>query len=80
MTAIDDLNAAINVNAEAPAETNFDTLLSSNTSEIAAARKAIETNRTRSGQVAVEPVQGKGDLKSTEKAVVRISISKRTSY
>merc|ERR1719161_1110768 len=43
--------------------------MTSKTSEIAAAGKAIETKTARSGQVAVETVQAKADLAGTEKAV-----------
>jgi len=54
---------------EATAKTDFETLMTSKTSEIAAAGKAIETKTARSGQAAVETVQAKADLESTEKAV-----------
>merc|ERR1719198_2399801 len=54
---------------EATAKTDFETLMTSKTSEIAAAGKAIETKTARSGQAAVETVQAKADMESTEKAV-----------
>merc|ERR1719355_44098 len=54
---------------EATAKTDFETLMTSKTSEIAAAGKAIETKTARSGQAAVETVQAKADKESTEKAV-----------
>merc|ERR1719274_500337 len=44
-------------------------LMTSKTSEIAAAGKAIETKTARSGEVAVDTVQAKADLESTENAV-----------
>merc|ERR1719421_456898 len=40
--------------------------MTSKTEEVAAAGKAIETKTARSGTVAVETVQAKADLKSTE--------------
>merc|ERR1719378_842486 len=43
--------------------------MNSKTSEIGAAGKAIETKTGRVGTVAVETVQAKADLQSTEKAV-----------
>merc|ERR1719353_2607216 len=54
---------------EAEAKSSYDTLMTSKTEEIAAAGKAIETKTARSGEVAVETVQAKADLESTEKAV-----------
>merc|ERR1719197_1810076 len=54
---------------EAEAKATFETLGTSKTAEIEAAGKAIETKSARIGQVAVEIVQGKADLESTEKAV-----------
>merc|ERR1719460_2752484 len=54
---------------EAEAKSGFETLMTSKTAEIGAAGKAIETKTARSGQVAVETVQAKADLASTEKAV-----------
>jgi hypothetical protein len=54
---------------EATAKTDFETLMTSKTSEIAAAGKAVETKTARSGQAAVETVQAKADKESTEKAV-----------
>merc|ERR1719174_276069 len=54
---------------EADAKATFESLGSSKTSEIAAAGKAIESKSARAGTVAVEIVQNKADLESTEKAV-----------
>merc|ERR1719191_2398450 len=54
---------------EAESKSGFEALMTSKTSEIGAAGKAIETKTARSGQVAVETVQSKADLESTEKAV-----------
>merc|ERR1719387_3183466 len=54
---------------EAQSKSGFEALMTSKTSEIAAAGKAIETKTARSGEVAVEAVQAKADLESTEKAV-----------
>merc|ERR1719316_296619 len=54
---------------EAEAKSGFETLMTSKTTEIGAAGKAIETKTARTGQVAVETVQAKADLESTEKAV-----------
>merc|ERR1719161_2812702 len=54
---------------ESTAKTDFETLMTSKTSEIAAAGKAVETKTARSGQAAVETVQAKADKESTEKAV-----------
>merc|ERR1719353_1962611 len=54
---------------EAESKTSFETMMTSKTEEIAAAGKAIETKTARSGEVAVETVQAKADLESTEKAV-----------
>merc|ERR1719235_2219807 len=54
---------------EADSKASFETLMTSKTTEIEAAGKAIETKTARSGQVAVETVQAKADLESTEKAV-----------
>merc|ERR1719473_1582 len=54
---------------EATAKADFETLMSSKSSELAAAGKAIETKTARSGQAAVEVVQAKADLGSTEEAV-----------
>merc|ERR1719482_2422847 len=54
---------------EATAKTDFETLMTSKTSEIAAAGKAVDTKTARSGQAAVETVQAKADKESTEKAV-----------
>merc|ERR1719160_210271 len=51
---------------EADAKTSFETLMTSKTSEIGAAGKAIETKTARSGEVAVETVQAKADLESTD--------------
>merc|ERR550514_1125716 len=55
--------------SEAESKSGFESLMTSKTSEIAAAGKAIETKTARSGQAAVETVQAKADLQSTEKAV-----------
>merc|ERR1719160_1684076 len=55
--------------AEADAKASFETLMTSKTSEIEAAGKAVETKTARSGEVAVETVQAKADLESTQKAV-----------
>merc|ERR1719160_590443 len=55
--------------SEAESKSEFESLMTSKTSEIAAAGKAIETKTARSGQVAVETVQAKADLESTTKAV-----------
>merc|ERR1719353_2154643 len=54
---------------EAESKTSFETMMTSKTEEIAAAGKAIETKTARSGEVAVETVQAKADLESTEKAL-----------
>merc|ERR1719265_1674506 len=54
---------------EAEAKTSYETLMTSKTSEIEAAGKAIETKTARSGTVAVETVQAKADHESTSKAV-----------
>merc|ERR1719248_345552 len=54
---------------EAESKTTYETLMTSKTSEIGAAGKAIEAKTARSGQVAVDTVQAKADLESTEKAV-----------
>jgi len=54
---------------EAEALATYQSLMTSKSSEIAAATQAIETKMSRSGQVAVETVQAKADLQSTEKAV-----------
>merc|ERR1719387_2262010 len=54
---------------EAEAKSAYETLMTSKKSEIDAAGKAIETKTARSGEVAVETVQAKADLKSTTKAV-----------
>merc|ERR1719230_1284502 len=54
---------------EAESKSSFETLMTSKTSEIGAAGKAIETKTARVGQVAVEIVQNQADLQSTEKAV-----------
>jgi len=56
-------------NAEAEGKSGYETLMTSKKSEIDAAGKAIETKTARSGEVAVEVVQGKADLESTTKAV-----------
>ena len=55
--------------SEAEAKTTFESLMTSKTSEIEAAGKAIETKSARVGTVAVEVVQGKADLEKTQKAV-----------
>merc|ERR1719160_1442616 len=55
--------------SEADAKSEFEALMTSKTSEIGAAGKAIETKTARSGQVAVDTVQAKADLESTENAV-----------
>merc|ERR1719160_2159235 len=55
--------------SEAAAKSAYETLMTSKTSEIEAAGKAIETKTARSGEVAVETVQAKADLESTTKAV-----------
>merc|ERR1719160_1967670 len=55
--------------SEADAKSEFEALMTSKTSEIGAAGKAVETKTARSGQVAVETVQAKADLESTQKAV-----------
>merc|ERR1719201_1774908 len=49
---------------EAESKSSFETLMTSKTSEIGAAGKAIETKTARVGAVAVEIVQGKADLAS----------------
>merc|ERR1719478_1757597 len=54
---------------EAEAKSSYESLMTSKTSEIDAAGKAVETKTARSGQVAVETVQAKADLESTTKAV-----------
>merc|ERR1719201_3352802 len=54
---------------EAESKGTFETLMTSKTQEIGAAGKAIETKTARSGTVAVETVQAKADLESTQKAV-----------
>merc|ERR1719321_1258086 len=54
---------------EAESKSSFDTLMSSKTTEIGAAGKAIETKTARSGEVAVTTVQANADLEKTEKAV-----------
>merc|ERR1719159_1249298 len=64
-----ELDLAESEGKEATAKTDFETLMTSKTSEIASAGKAIETKTARSGQAAVETVQAKADLESTEKAV-----------
>merc|ERR1719311_389424 len=56
-------------NKEAESLDTYKSLMSSKSSEIGAATKAIETKMSRTGQVAVETVQAKADLQSTEKAV-----------
>merc|ERR1719353_1026316 len=55
--------------SEAESKGAFETLMTSKTREIGAAGKAIETKTARSGTVAVETVQAKADLESTQKAV-----------
>merc|ERR1719515_140234 len=54
---------------EAEMKKGFEELMTSKTSEIAAAGKAVETKTARVGQVAVEIVQAGADQKATEKAV-----------
>jgi hypothetical protein len=54
---------------EAESKKAFEELMTSKTSEIAAAGKAVETKTARVGQVAVEIVQAGADQKATEKAV-----------
>merc|ERR1719191_1407311 len=54
---------------EAESKSSFETLMTSKTSEIGAAGKAIETKTARVGTVAVEIVQNQADLESTEKTV-----------
>merc|ERR1719191_2162690 len=54
---------------EAESKSSFETLMTSKTSEIGAAGKAIETKTARVGTVAVEIVQNTADLQSTEKSV-----------
>jgi chromosome segregation ATPase len=54
---------------EAESKSSFETLMTSKTSEIGAAGKAIETKTARVGSVAVEIVQSQADLQSTEKSV-----------
>merc|ERR1719454_2354501 len=54
---------------EAESKSSFETLMTSKTSEIGAAGKAIETKTARVGTVAVEIVQNQADLQSTEKSV-----------
>merc|ERR1719198_1918198 len=54
---------------EATAKTDFETLMTSKTSEIEAAGKAIETKTVRFGEAKVEAVQAKADLEATTKAV-----------
>merc|ERR1719191_454916 len=56
-------------NKEADSKSSFETLMTSKTSEIGAAGKAIETKTARVGTVAVEIVQNQADLQSTEKTV-----------
>merc|ERR1719324_1263322 len=55
--------------SEAEAKSSYETLMTSKTSEIEAAGKAIETKTARAGEVAVETVQAKADLEKTTKAV-----------
>merc|ERR1719377_318516 len=52
--------------SEAESKAAFETLMTSKTSEIDAAGKAVETKTARSGTVAVETVQAKADLESTQ--------------
>merc|ERR1719353_2092545 len=54
---------------EAEAKSSFETLMTSKTSEIESAGKAVESKTARSGEVAVETVQAKADLEKTEKAL-----------
>merc|ERR1719235_2022228 len=54
---------------EAEAKSSFETLMTSKTSEIESAGKAVESKTARSGQVAVETVQAKADLEKTETAL-----------
>merc|ERR1719421_212800 len=51
---------------EGESKASYETLMTSKTDEIAAAGKAIETKTARSGPVAVETVQAKADLESTQ--------------
>merc|ERR1719377_348366 len=51
---------------EAEAKTTYQTLMTSKKAEIEAAGKAVETKTARSGTVAVETVQAKADLESTQ--------------
>merc|ERR1719214_293392 len=50
--------------------------MTSKSSEIAAAGKAIETKTARAGAVAVETVQAKADMESTEKSVAADTLFK----
>merc|ERR1719311_211140 len=54
---------------EAESKKTFEELMTSKTSEIGAAGKAIETKTARVGEVAVEIVQAAADEKATEKSV-----------
>jgi len=54
---------------EAESLATYQSLMSSKSTEIGAATKAIETKMSRTGKVAVETVQAKADLQSTGKAV-----------
>jgi len=51
---------------EGESKASYETLMTSKTDEVAAAGKAIETKTARSGTVAVETVQAKADLESTQ--------------
>merc|ERR1719201_1842094 len=55
--------------SEAEAKASFETLMTSKTSEIEAAGKAIEAKSARSGTLAVETVQAKADLEKTTSAM-----------
>merc|ERR1719421_2732958 len=54
--------------SEAESKSTYETLMTSKTSEIEAAGKAIETKSARVGTVAVEIVQDKADLEKTTKS------------
>ena len=54
---------------EAESKSTYETMMTSKTSEIEAAGKAIETKTARSGTVAVETVQAKADVEKTQTAV-----------
>merc|ERR1719240_1017340 len=66
-TMEDDLAEA--TTKEGESKSAFETLMTSKTSEIEAAGKAVESKTARSGTAAVETVQAKADLEKTEKAL-----------